>query len=314
MDTRKVRDTARQWADPDHAPRQQAQQQVVAATGFSEAQVAYALNEQLRALAAYSVPDGKQLVGRYGVASEEAQPLAGLPEIIALLDAGAAVSLPTTGQEMLVRAFLSAADVALLTWGDEDYVVVQPVAGEGDDEKSPAAITMPLLLNAAVLDGKENEDAREALAEDILLYDGGSTRCVRIVWAPRNVSPDPFLDTFAQFRGRYPARKGLAPRVRMMAAFAAKAKLPLAILDDYSLLVTRGEPEVQRAGHVRWVVYDEPAEITRWQATCTEKTALFARRGFKGLQGLQPFGEAHRPGAERFETAWQAVQVQYAQS
>lgn len=292
--------TAGRWQDPDEPARRQAAEALTVTTPFSEAQVAFVLNEQMAALREFSYPDDTPLTGAtVGLQIEEVQPLPGFAEVVGLLLMGARVRVPDDLKFALVRAFLTDAQAgdAVASAGDAVDLVLARTAEPSETEN---AIVLPAHLGVAVLDGKENEEAREGLAEDVLLMDGGSARCVRVVWAPAGLSPDAYLDTFAAFRGRFPAHETLAPRVRMMTAFAAKAGLPHAYLDDHTLLVTRGAPETQTPGHLRWVEYDNVAEIAQWLRPAHRG---YARNGFRGLPNLQPLGTAHRPGISRFTEA-----------
>ncbi len=293
---------ARRWADPDEADRQAAAGVV---TGFSEAQVAFALNEQMQALAQASLQPCRDLTSQtVRIETDSVEPLAGLAEAVAVVALGARGYL-SDGVSSLTRAFLRTA-VGEAALDDDPHPVTTTVARAENEaeEASEARRVLPWHMGVAVLDGRENEEAREHLAEDVLLFGGASERCVRIVWAPRGLSPDGYFATFAAFRGHFPAPPGTAARVRMMTAFAAKANLPHAFLDDHSLLITRGEATLQAPGHLRWVEYDALAEV---EATCPPGARLYARQGFKGLAAPHLLGTAHRPGPVRFEQTFAEV-------
>lgn len=293
-----LRDAARQWADPDDPSRSRAAEAVQAAGAFSELQLAFALNEQMHALAEHEVAPEALLVGRcVQVVSREGQPLAGLAEAAAVISLGGQVGVQDDAATGLVSAFLSEVQGATCRNEAIDCTLV----------RDPETGNLPWRVGVAVLDGRENEDAREALAEDVLLYDGTTPRCVRLIWAPAGLLPDPYLDAFAHFRGRIPASAQVQSRVRMAAAFAGKAGLPHAYLDDYSLLLTRGEPDLPAPpAHVRWVTYDSADEVAGWLRE-NSVSGVFTRKGFNALAGARRLGEAHRPGVARFEAARREV-------
>ncbi len=301
MDAERLRATAEAWTDDAHPDRDAAAAAFEATGLFTEAQIAFALNEQMTALAGFDVEENMgERAETVRLVSEDHQPLCGLAETIALAAEGWRVELPDDPLFDLTRAFLDSADVSLLPARGEARRVFTAF-----DPDAPRDVFHPLPV--AVLDGKENADTREDLAEDLLLYEGASARCVRVVFAPQRLSPDAYLAACAEFRGRFPASHALRASVRMMAAFARKARLPLAELDDDSLLVTRGAPEAQRPGHVRWVEYADIREVEGFCASLPAR--VYARRGFSPFPGIRRTGQAHRPGVARFTDAVAAVRA-----
>lgn len=287
----RVRETAARWADDAHPARAEAVTRFRESGLFNELQVAFALNEQMTALAAFRPPEGEEEghTGAVTIEPADAQPLSGLAEGLAVAARGAVPHLPGDAFG-LTRAFLDAAGVQV---GEAHGSGARWVPFEGGD-------AWP--LHVAVLDGKENAEACEALAEDVLLYNGASARCVKVVVAPPGVAPDRYLAAFAEFRARVPAPAALSAQVRIMEAFARKADTPRAALDDDSLLVTRGAPEPQRPGHLRWV----HAATGEAHALFDRPVRVFARRGHPLALPVEPLGEAHRPGVDRFCHAWEA--------
>ena len=151
---------------------------------------------------------------------------------------------------------------------------------------------------AGVLDGEEREDTYERLAEDILLHEGFGCRNVAVLWAPRGLSPDGLLEAMARFRGVFPAHEGTAGRLAMQRALLEAVGASHAWGEGLEFLVSRGEPEAQAPGHLRWVEYDDLAEAAAWLAEQPVQLAVAEERvqkrlAFKGLC-LVP-GEAQRP-------------------
>lgn len=65
-------------------------------------------------------------------------------------------------------------------------------------------------------------------------------------------------------------------------------------------LVSRGAPEVQTPGHLRWVPYRDPVEVAEWlEAHAAEVSVVVARppllQRLPPLSGLTTPGQAHRP-------------------
>ncbi len=297
-----LRLAARRWRDEADPARQQAETDARARTGFSPTQIAFALNEQMAALARWlDAPEGEGAPAAplppVALHTESGQPLAGLAPAAVLLAWNAEVDVAEADNTHLTRAFLRSAG-----WTPPRTAPALQLAQTPDGDDVPeGARVLPWRAAAALLDGRENADALERLAEDVLLYDGATPRCVRILWAPRGLPPDACLAAFAQYRARFPAPEGLRARVRMMTAFAQKGGLPAAFLDDHSLLVTRGAPDVQRPGHVRWAEYSSLDDVRAWAAG--QGASLFVRKGLDAGAAAHPLGTAHRPGTRRFTDA-----------
>ncbi len=178
----------------------------------------------------------------------------------------------------------------------------------------------PRRYGAAVLDGSETPDEREGLAEDMLLYDGQTDRSVRLLWAPEGLPPDPYLEAMAAFRGVFPAHPALPGALEMQRAFLEAAAGPHAYGaygDGPSFLVSRGAPEVQPGGHIRWAKYEALDAVRAWLAEHAEAVeCIVARAGLHDrlpaarytppvLPPVLPPGRAHRMplGAGRDEAA-----------
>lgn len=119
---------------------------------------------------------------------------------------------------------------------------------------------LPALDGASAiwLSGQETQDHIDDLALDLLLFHGASPASPKVVFAPEGRSPEPLLQACAALRGHLPSETNLGTQLRMRFAFALRKKVPHMLLDDGSLLITRGEPIIPPEPlHVRWVVYTE---------------------------------------------------------
>ncbi len=198
------------------------------------------------------------------------------------------------------EAMLAAADAVLATGSDETREAVDARC-DAAGIPSERRLIRGHRVSVAVLDGQETDDERERLAEDVLLHEGAGCRNVAVVLAPTGLSPDPVLAAFAAGRAVYPAPPATARGLRMAAALARAAGQPHAALDDGSLLVTRGDPEAQRPGHLRWAEIDGLDKVVVWLAVHRDGLQLVAARA--GLHAavaasgvpVVPLGETQRP-------------------
>ena len=203
------------------------------------------------------------------------------------------------------------ADALIATGSDETITWLRDGAGDlaadgAQDETAGRAYDIPLArclfrghsFAVGVLDGMERTDTYERLAEDILLHEGFGCRNVAVLWAPRGLSPDGLLEAMARFRGVFPAHGGTAGRLAMQRALLEAVDASHAYGEGLEFLVSRGEPEAQPPGHLRWVEYDDIADVNGWlrQQPVQLMVATLQvqkRLTFEGLL-LAP-GEAQRP-------------------
>lgn len=318
---------ARAWADPEHPRRAAAVEQTLAAPNrFTEEAVAFAVNQQMRTLRPRALErwqGGRRAdePAAVGVLNAGNVPLAGLQDLVAVLLAGhryrGSVSskspalLPAFVDE--VRARLPQLPVAFVE-ADEAFAGADAVIATGTDETRAWAearcdalgiATERRLLrghrvSAAVLDGQETADEREGLAEDVLLHEGLGCRNVAVVWAPRSLDADPYFESFAQFRSVFPPHADTPGALKMQQAFLEALGLPHAYGDGLEFLVSRGEPDAQAPGHLRWVPYDDVAEAEAWleeQAAALQLVVArpdLTLRVPEGLERTAP-GDAQRP-------------------
>ena len=320
--------TAEAWSDPEHPPRAAAVEATLEAhpeTQTFEA-ITFAVNQTMsvvtpEALAAWQAGRWAAAPRTVGVLHAGNIPLGELQDAMAVLLAGhryrGVVSLKSP---FLLPAFLAdlvaaAPDLDARIVGFEALLAeADAVVATGSDEtmddvaaRLDAAGIAPELrllrghrVSVAVVDGRESEEERERLAEDVLLHEGAGCRSVALVFAPPGLTPDPYLDAFAAGRAVYPAPPATAAGLRMSAALARSTGQPHATLDDGSLLVTRGEAEAQRPGHLRWVEATA-ADAEAWIRTNRNRLQLVAARpGLHAALGaagvpVVDLGEAQRP-------------------
>lgn len=146
---------------------------------------------------------------------------------------------------------------------DEVDVLRERCDSYGISEKR--RLLRPTRLAIAVLDGHEDDDARGGIAEDVLLYEGGGHRRLALLWAPSDLSPDPYLEAMARFRGVFPAHEDTPGALQMQKAFLEARDEPRAYAEGLEFLVSKGAPEVlEPHGHIRWTEYDDLDEIDAW--------------------------------------------------
>jgi hypothetical protein len=300
-----IRETASRWHDPDHPPRQRAIERTLDAPNrWTEQALDHALDrwihqytiEGLERWLGTQAPSSGLTVG--GVHGEE-DPFSGLR--FALAACGLGVNYVGTVPESspaLLPAFveevahelpsidvsfgsqeevLDRADVVLAS-PREEREAFETACEENDLPESRRFVQAPM-YSVGLVDGHESEDEMERLAEDMLLYEGKGRRRLAILWAPRDHSPDAYLEAMARFRGLFPAHEDTPGALQMQQAFLEAQDEPHAYAEGLEFLLSRGEPAPQQAGHVRWAEYDELQTVTEWtQAHEEEVYAVIARR------------------------------------
>lgn len=331
-----VAEVASAWRDPDYEPRAKATSQVLARSAFSEEVLAFAINQRMASMTAdalrpWMTRPGPSAARPILVADGSGLPLAGLELAVLAWLAGFTPRLVgSDAAPGLLEAFLR--EVASTARLPQAAIVDEPAEGIGGaaallvrgpegwlEEWNPvlesAGIPQDRRLvraqpySIAVVDGQETETECEGLAEDALLYDGRGERSVVLVWAPRGFAPDALLDALASFRGVFPAHPAMSGRLVMQRAFLEATGASHAYGEGLEFLISKGDPEPQPEGHLRWVEYGDLAEVTTWineQAgklrTVVCREALGRRLGptieHGAVERAAP-GEAHRrPFAE----------------
>ena len=317
---------ARWWREPSWPERQEAVTRALAASDFlTEEAAAFALNQQMHALTESAL---RRFVESLPPASgrtvllwqTDRAPLAGWQEALllwlsghrgtlvlsepaatlvgALLEALAvdAIRLDTEPQ---LETRLEEADVLVVVGDEAVHQAVQEALLRV--RRPPERVRLlPMRYGAAVLDGRETPDELEGLAEDALLFEGFGVRSVRLLWAPESLRPDALLEALSHFRGVFPAHPATPGRLKMPQAWLKAAGIPHAYGEGLEFLVSKGAPEVQTPGHLRWVPYRDPAQVAEWlQAHAAEVSVVVARptllQQLPQLPGRTVPGHAHRP-------------------
>ena len=320
-----VADVARDWQDPDYERRADAVDvSLEAPNRYTEAGLAFALNHRMRQFSSDALPEwvgGRtaQQSRNVGIACADAPPLDGLVESVAALVLGHRVWVaPSEASPALVAAFLDdmldrmieepvrfvprtavfeRADM-LVASGDADELEAIVAAADAAGIPSERRWLHRHGIVVAVIDGREDAEARSGLAEDLLLHEGVGPRTPTLLWAPAGFEPDPLLDTLAGFRELYPAHPKTDGTLAMPTAFLASAKQAHATGPGF--LVSKGAPEPQAPGHIRWVEYDSLADVSEWLGSCAETVEFVVAPVHIAAQidvdvAFVIPGDAHRP-------------------
>ena len=318
-----VAEVAEDWQDPDYGRREDAVQATLeAGNRYTEEGLAFALNHRVHQLSAAHI---RAWVGdrtaservNVGVVCAEAPPLDGLVEAVAALVLGHRVWIarseaspalvPVFFDDLLDRmieepvrfvprdALFEQIDI-LVASGDEDQL--EAITARADDAGIPPDRRWLHRHGTvvAVIDGREDAESRSGLAEDLLLHEGLGPRTPSLLWAPAGLEPDALLDTLAGFRELYPPHPATDGTLSMATAFLASAKRAHATGPGF--LVSKGDPEPQAAGHIRWVEYTDLAEVTDWLRTHPIDFVVAAPGVVERLETDRPVvtpGDAHRP-------------------
>lgn len=326
---RAVAQTAESWRDPEHPGRADAVAATLEADNrWTEEALAFAINQKMAALtvegleawiSAGSVPRPQTV----GLLAPGLVPLDALDDLLAAFLLGhRVICAPADSSPVLLPAFLEAvaervpnlpvhfdAPGAVLT-DAEAIVATEPLSREVSlgtirtqcDLKGippSARLLRGPCYSVAVLDGRENVEDREGLAEDALLYEGHGPRSVHLLWAPLDLDPDPYFEAFAHFRSVFPAHRSTAGALQMQRAFLEAADAPHAYGEGLEFLVSRGAPDPQPPGHLRWVEYETLAEMSDWITGEADRLQYVVARPevtyqiVASVRTVRP-GEAHR--------------------
>ncbi|ARA92626.1 hypothetical protein AWN76_005225 [Rhodothermaceae bacterium RA] len=325
-----VVEVASRWQDPDHPRRADAVAATLAAPNrFTAEAVAFAVNQQMslltpEALTAWASGTWAAAPLTVGVLNAGNVPLAGLQDALAVLLAGhhylGTVSskspallpaflaevrehLPVLPVRFVEAATLFAEAEAVIATGSDE--TADRVAAQCEAHGIPPArrLLRGHRFGVAVIDGQESDDEREMLAEDALLHEGYGCRNVALIWAPAGLAPDPYLDAFAAFRSVFPVHPDLPGALRMQQAFLEATGQPHAYGEGLEFLLSRGAPEPQRPGHIRWVEYEDLDEVNRWLHEHAGRIQIVvARDGLRARLAagdrLEPLGMAQRPALD----------------
>lgn len=283
--------TARRWRDPDHPARAEAVARTLAADNrFTAEATAFALNQQMHLLTPVALREwqgGRQTPAlcTVGVLHPGNLPMVELQDFLAVVLAGhrylgvcssrSPFLMPAFVQEVqeafpeVPARFGTLDDVwreatAVLATGSDETVADLAAACDAHGLPPARRLLRGHRYGVAVLDGRETAREREALAEDVWLHEGYGCRNVALVWAPAGTSPDSYLAAFAAFRGVFPTHPSTPGVLKMQQAFLQATGQPHAWGDGLAFLVSRGAPEPQRPGHLRWAEYADLAEVQHW--------------------------------------------------
>jgi hypothetical protein len=315
------------WQDPEYPPRAEAVSATLDAPNrFTEQALAFAINQQMAQLTPKAMQDWVR--GRWagtpqtvGVLNAGNIPLVGLQDLLAVVLTGhnylgtlsskSPHLLPAFVDEIKQHAsavpvsFVEAETLfdraqALIATGRDDTMAWVQEQCKAHDIPLERRLLRGHRYGVAVIDGNENEDEREQLAEDMLLHEGAGCRNVAIVWAPTDSNPDPYLNAMARFRGVFPVHPELPGTLQMQQAFLEATDQPHAYGEGLEFLLSRGAPEPQRPGHIRWSEYESLNMVTEWldAHACdvqhvTARSALASR--LEGPLPVSPLGTAQRP-------------------
>lgn len=316
---------AARWSDPDYSVRALAAEQSVSGDNrFTEEAVAFAINQQMSlvtidALRAW-MPDTEPTVPRkVGVVCAGNVPFADLQDFLAVLlsghtflgklsskspyllqafadDLAAELGMPLAAFVDLDR-LLTVAD-ALVATGSDRTVAAMAEAADRAGIPRQNRLLRGHGFGVALLDGTETDDECSCLAEDLLLHEGMGCRNVAVVWAPTGTSPDRYLDIMSQFRSVFPPSPRTLAALKMPEAFLVATRQSHAAGPGF--LVSKGPPEPQVPGHIRWSEYASLDEVTTWLSGCAPEiqvlvasTRMEASAPFAHTPA--PFGTAQRP-------------------
>jgi len=296
--------TAAEWRESDHPARRSAVAETLAAPNrWTEQALDHALNRSMQRLTHEGLQrwlgEERPDLGTVGVVHGAQGPLTGLRSALAawawadayvgaVPDSSPAL-IPTFAEEVGGRLADTEITFASVdeTIGRSDVLVADPI---DRTDTSLAALCDEAGLSASrrhlrgerysvgLVDGHESEDEMGRLAEDMLLYEGQGRRRLALLWAPADHSPDDYLQAMAGFRGLFPAHEDTPGTLEMQQAFLEAQDQPHAYAEGMEFLLSRGEPAVQKPGHIRWTEYDALDALDAWWTDHREEVyAIIAR-------------------------------------
>ena len=318
---------AEAWQDPAHPPRAEAAEQTLRAPNrFTEEALAFAVNQQMNLLRTEAME--AWMAGRavaeprvVGVLNAGNIPMVGLQDFLAVVLMGHRyLGTVSSKSPALLPAFVDAVQKevaslparfvsvealwaqaeALIATGSEETRAWAEAQREQHGIPAARCLLRGHRYAVAVIDGLETEAERDGLAEDALLHEGLGCRNVALIFAPKNLEPDAYLESFAAFRGVFPTHPETPGALSMQQAFLEALDLPHAYGDGLEFLLSKGEPDVQGPAHLRWVEYDDVAEVADWLTRHRDDLQLVVARAavaahLPATLPLAPPGEAQRP-------------------
>lgn len=319
-----IAEAAADWRDPEHPPRADALEQATEAPNrWTEEALNYALNRWMQRLTNEALrrwmEEGATDRATVGVIHGSSEPFDGFREAVAVWISGhdylghvsdaSPALLPAFAEQVADRlsdvtpefvarsALFDRADAIMAQPERANVEAVQEECAENDIPEDRRLIR-PVRYSVGVLDGNESEDVRNRLAEDLLLYEGMGHRRLALLWAPRDLPPDPYLEAMARFRGAFPVHPETPGALQMQKAFLEAHDESHAYAEGLEFLVSRGDPEPQPHGHIRWTEYEELDDVRAWLEE--PETDLYAVVAREGLHDRLPESPALRtPGGLR---------------
>ncbi len=296
---------AHMWSDPRQPCRRKAvQATLTASNSFTEAALGFAIDQQMSevtesALMSWIGGRRPKHIYQVGVINAGNVPFAGLQDLLAVLLCGHSyVGVLSSKSPHLLPAFVrtvrdQGADLDVnfvdreAVWGQ--IQVVMATGGDAAIAQISSLATIRGLppqkclfrgnrYGISILDGLETDHDLDDLALDVLLHEGMGCRNVALIFAPSGLEPDQCLRHLAQARAVFPAHPSTPGRLEMQRAYLAALKQPHAYGDGLEFLISKGPPEVQAPGHVRWVEYGDLEEGVRLvEAILSEVQCVVAR-------------------------------------
>jgi hypothetical protein len=299
-----ISSTAAEWRESNHPARQSAVAETLAAPNrWTEQALDHALNRWMQQLTRAGLEEWlgaeSPALGTVGVIHGAQEPLCGLRAAIAAWACvdGYVGAVPESSPALL-PTFAKAVDGRLpdteITFASveetiqrSDVLIADPIDRMDEsitalcDEAGLSASRRHLRgerYSVGLVDGHESEDEMGRLAEDMLLYEGQGRRRLALLWAPTDHSPDDYLQAMAGFRGLFPAHEDTPGTLEMQQAFLEAQDQPHAYAEGMEFLLSRGEPDVQKPGHIRWTEYDALDALDEWWTDHREEVyAIIAR-------------------------------------
>jgi len=322
-------ESARGWCESDsHLFRLNAVQATLEAPNqFTEEALAFAIDQQMSEVtesALYEWIQGRspKKTCTVGVINAGNVPFAGLQDLLATLICGHSYrGVLSRKSPYLLSAFVEsvrgegvdidvdfvARDViwdqaeAIIATGSDLAIAQIREQVQAKGIPSHRCLFRSTRYGVAILDGGETAEDLDNLALDILLHEGMGCRNVALVFAPEDLEPDHCLRHLAQIRGIFPAHPSTPGRLTMQQAYLAAIKQPHAYGDGLEFLVSKGLPEPQIPGHVRWVEYTDPNEMIKTLQRLSVQCIVARENVRKTLPerwNMQPFGTTQRPSLD----------------
>jgi len=317
-------DAARLWEDPAYSHRAEACRKTLTKDNrFSEESIAFAVNQQMSLLTEIDLlaweDELKTKVSKIvGVINPGNIPLVELQDFLAVILSGHRyLGSVSSKSPFLFPAFLAEIrrqgghphatlvmqkDVlghcqALIASGTTETISEVSSLAKGAGLALSDCWFRTHRFSLAILDGWEDEETLLMLAEDALMHEGMGCRSTAMVFAPTGTGIDGVLEAFAVHRGMFPAHEKTAKSLQMQQAYLDAIQIPNAYAEEFQFLLSKGEPDEQSPGHVRWVTYDDMSFVLDWilhhqdQIQC----AYSNERLLEDHPGWEPLGTAQRP-------------------